>query len=194
MTPTTPTLPTSTFADLAICVRDIFAAIGETATVLFGKRFIAQEGAPRRVVFVADPDRGKWSKNYQLGGAGKGYVGGWDQGGAVYIWGKPALDGDDFESTRDADALTDLVINAMVRAAPGVIDGDQVREVGKPDDEHYGYTYKLRLLLNRGVPRNAPIFALKNTTADPVSPPDPQRPPGTETATLIETDVESSVT
>lgn len=193
MTPQTPTLPTSTVADLAICVRDILAAINEPCRVFFGKRYVTQEDAPRRVVFVPDA-RGRWSRDYTIGGAGKGYVGGTALGCWVYIWGKPADNGDDFESTRDADALLALVINAIGRAAPGVVDGDQLGDAGQPEDDAYGFAYKLRFVLNQGVQRDARISSLKNTPADPVSPPDPQRPPGTSSATDVATDVYSSVT
>ncbi len=192
MTPETPTLPASTVADLAICVRDIFAAIGEDATVLFGKRHVTQEGAPRRVVFVPDT-RGKWSKDYTVGGAGKGYTAATALGCWVYIWGAPAPDGDDFESTRDADALLALVINALCRPSGGVLDGDQVGDAGQPEDDAYGFAYKLRFVLNQGVEKDARVWSLKNTSSDPVSPPDPQRPPGTSSATDVESDVSSTV-
>lgn len=192
MTPQTPTLPTSIVAELALCVRDIFAAIGEPAPVYFGQEYIKQGNAPRRVVFVED--RGKWSKDQGEGGQNKGYVGSEDMGCLAHIWGAPAprgnmpgafsVDDAPFHDTDDAALLRRRVINAVAFAGPGVVEGDTLLPANLPTDARYGQAYTIRFLLTQGVPRDAAIWSLPLGPADPLSPPDPQRPPGAPASTV----------
>ena len=192
MTPTTPTLPTSLVAELALCVRDIFAAIGEPCEVLFGQEYVKQDNSPRRIVFVED--RGKWSKDFAISGGNKGYTGSEMMGCLVHIWGAPAPRGDmagafsdadaPFHDTDDATLLRRRLINALAYAGPGVIDGDAIVNANIPADERYGQAYTLHFVLNQGVPRDAAIWSLLPLPTDPTSPPDPQRPPGAPASTV----------
>lgn len=184
------TLPTSTLSDLAICVRDILAAIGDPAKVLFGRRHVSADGAPRRVVFVPAPT-GKWSRDYVLGGGGKGYVGGVALGCAVYVWGRskanPAATADDFHRFDQADDLGDIVLNAIGRAGQGNVQGGDFVDAAEADDSKFGEAYRITFTFTRGIQRNRAIFALRDE-ADPVSPPDLDRPPGAQPST-VETDI-----
>ncbi len=184
---TVATNPASTIAEVIRCVRDIIAALPselalpaeQRVTVTMGKRPTMYEGAPPRVHFRPDKD-GSWG-DPPTGTGGMGYVAGAAQGCSVYVWG--AGNTDDFQHYDSADALVDAVWNALTRAARGRIAGASFGDPATMGDEYFGQTYLYRFVYNRGVQRNAEIWAL---AANPVgaSPPDIGKPPGAVASTI----------
>lgn len=182
----------STLPDVLRAIRDILIAADATTEVLCGERYLQQEGAANRVLFVITD--GTWTGAPKIGAK---LVGGVNDGCLVYIWGPETSD--DFTRYDGANVLRQRFINAIHRVAPGRYTPGAVTRLRGTNELTYGEEYSLAFTYREDVavikaiatlpPDNSAIVGGEVVNGEivggtvvygvPTSPPDPLKPPGT---------------
>jgi hypothetical protein len=188
----------STLPDVLRAVRDIMVAIDSTTEVLCGERYLLQEGAANRVLFVIGAN-GSWDGAPKLGAKLIAKI---TEGCEVYIWGPETTD--DFTRYDGANTLRARFLNALHRVAPGRIKPGAVSRMNGTNIVTNGEEHKLFFAYEEHV---ATIKAIANLPPDnsayvggtvvdgvlvggtlvtgvPTSPPDPLQPAGTPLSTV----------
>jgi hypothetical protein len=167
----------SRLPDVLTAVRAILIAIDSTTEVLCGERYLAQEGASNRVLFV--PDNGDWQGPAKVGGK---LVAAINDTCFVYIWAPEAVD--DFARYDAANTLRARVIKALRRVAPGRITPQTVTRNKSTNVTTYGEEYVLAFSYLENIEQDPAIAGIPREETDPTSPPDPLKPPGTPASTV----------
>lgn len=160
----------STLPDVLRAVRNIIVAESPGTEVLCGERYLQQDGAANRVLFVITD--GDWTGAPKIGAK---LVGGVNDGCLVYIWG--AESADDFARYDAANLLRQIFVNALHRVAPGRYAPAAVNRLRGTNELTYGEEYSLAFTYREDIGR---IKSIANLPAQggPTSPPDPLKPNG----------------
>lgn len=180
--PTTATNPASTLDDVLDCVTYLLIAVNAlpAESILRGKVNLVAVDAPPRVLFIPEV-KGTWGDPPE-GTGGTGYVAGIKHGCDVYVWGEP-----DVDPARDwflANALARRVINCIMRAARGRIEGGSFGDPSVASVSKYGEDVRFQFLYNTGVQQDREIWAVPSMPIG-YSPPDINKPPGTPNTTIL---------
>lgn len=184
--------PVTTLSDVLVAVRALLIAVGDVRAdsnlggveLLFGERYLKQEGSPPRIVFVReDGDIGP------VLAVGARQVNSITETVRCYVWG--AETSDDVDRQRAAEALAHRLLNAFKATAPGRLAGKVRLRNSDTNVVTYGEELVLDLAYSYGVPYDDAIWDAAYAAApDPaLSPPDPDRPQGDtgDTFTVIPT-------
>lgn len=173
----------STMSDVLRAARDIMLTEDPTTEVLKGERYLRQEGAANRVIFVIGD--GTWSGAPKIGAK---LVGAVNDSCTAFIWGVETTD--DFTRDDAALVLRRRLISALHRVAPGRITPGAVRRLRDTNIITYGEEYQIDFSYREdiGVVRTiAELVATDGVT----SPPNPLKPNG---ATGLELEVVTTMT
>jgi hypothetical protein len=169
----------STLPDVLRAVKEIMHGEDPTTEILCGERYLAQEGASNRVLFLIVD--GTWTGAPKIGAKMIGAV---NDGCLVYIWGPETSD--DFARYDAANVLRARFLNAMHRVAPGRITPGAVNRLRGTNELTYGEEYSLAFTYREDITAAKSIAMLPPVEGVPTSPPDPLQPPGTP-ASIITT-------
>lgn len=141
--------------------------------IYIGERFLRQEGAPPRIVFV----RADAESNGGIS-VGDREVGGITEAVDCYIWG--AEGATDQDRVRDAETRWHRLLNAFKACAPGRLKARRRARLRQTNIETYGEEFVWTISYSYAVPYDQVVwnYAYANAPSPAQSPPNPDKPDG----------------
>lgn len=172
-----------TLSDVIANVITLLVAVGEAdyphvdgsgkLGIYIGERYLTQEGAPPRIVFV----RAGGESNGGIA-VGARQIGGISESVDCYIWGKEGAT--DLDRIREAETRWHRLFNALKASAPGRLKSKQRPRLRKTNVETYGEEFVWTVEYTYAVPEDQAIWAQAYAMApNPAqSPPRDDKPNG----------------
>ncbi len=160
--------PASELSDVLAACAYYLSTLPTPPEVLLGERYLAQEGAANRVLFVPGDGVEVGAGDGRQINTGSIYA--LAESCDAYVWGAENVD--DFQRYAAAVALRRELLNALHRSAPGRIKIASVRRLVATNITTFGEEFVIRFSYTSEIKKTA-IAAIPAPGA-PTSPPDPQ--------------------
>jgi hypothetical protein len=173
----------STLSDVIAAVIANLVGIGEVdyphvdgsglVGIYIGERYLRQEGAPPRIVFV----RADAESNGGIS-VGARQVGGISESVDCYVWG--AEGSTDLDRLRDAETRWHRLLNAFKACAPGRLKAKRRPRLRGTNIETYGEEFVWAVEYTYAVPYDQTVwdYAYAHAASPAPSPPNPDQPDG----------------